>query len=81
MTNEQAHATLQAIGWFDGCPIFAARLTDKQCKLLQIVAEKYGCDGAELLERLCVAALMDGLTNMSGEEMFDVKENDDGRAN
>lgn len=57
MTNEQAHDTLQAIGWFDGCPIFAARLSDKQCKLLQLAAEKYGCDGAELLERMAVDCL------------------------
>lgn len=65
MTNEQAHDTLQAIGWFDGV-VFTAPLNDKLRPLLDRAAEKYGCDGAELLERLCVAAL----TNMSEYEML-----------
>jgi hypothetical protein len=70
------HDTLAALGWFDGCPMFTARLSDKQCTLLQTASEKYGCEGAELLERLCVVAM----TDMSGEEMHTVKESDDGRA-
>lgn len=58
MTNEQAHATLQAIGWFDGV-VFTAPLNDKLRPLLDRAAAKYGCDGAELLEKMAVDCLAD----------------------
>jgi hypothetical protein len=50
------HDTLQAIGWFDGL-VFTAPVNDKLRPLLDAASEKYGCEGAELLERLCVVAM------------------------
>jgi hypothetical protein len=59
MTNERAHDTLQQIGWFDGI-VFTAPVNDTLRPLLDAASEKYGCDGAELLERLCVMAMGGG---------------------
>ena len=58
MTNEQAHDTLQAIGWFDGV-VFTAPLNSEQAKLIFAASAKYGCDGAELLEKMAVDCLAD----------------------
>jgi len=69
---ERAHDTLQQIGWFDGL-VFTAPVNDTLRPLLDAASEKYGCEGAELLERLCVVAM----TDMSGEEMHTVKESDE----
>jgi hypothetical protein len=51
------HDTLQAIGWFDGL-VFTAPVNDTLRPLLDAAAEKYGCDGAELLERMAVDCLV-----------------------
>jgi hypothetical protein len=48
--------TLQQIGWFDGI-VFTAPVNDTLRPLLDAASEKYGCEGAELLERLCVVAM------------------------
>lgn len=56
MTNERAYDTLQSIGWFDGV-VFTARVDDKLRPLLDAASAKYGCDGAELLEKMAVDCL------------------------
>lgn len=75
MTNERAIDTLQSIGWFDG-PLFVAPVTNKLKPLLDAAAEKYGCVGAELLQKV----LVDCLADMSGEEMMHtIKDANDDR--
>ena len=58
MESERALNTLQQIGWFEGV-VFTARVDDKLRPLLDAASEKYGCDGAELLERMAVDCLGD----------------------
>jgi hypothetical protein len=71
---ERYRDILQQLGWFDTDKLcFVLNVDAKQMALLAAASEKYGCEGAELLERLCVVAM----TNMSGEEMHTVKESDD----
>jgi hypothetical protein len=52
--------TLQQIGWFDRDKLcYVLNINSEQIALLKQASEKYGCDGAELLERMAVDCLGD----------------------